>query len=509
MKKIVLAVLIFLLLLTATFPSIPKVSATTTEDLWVSYAPTEDPREPTSDSSSGDYLNTTNQYAKIGSEGVTAEAGVEEGNKPLYVLVFGDEEDRQVWRNFPWDDNYVFRTWDEWASCQLERGDEALVATFGIDIRILGFLEWDTDDSLRSMYSLWDELEADTEQYLGVWYNGESWSGYVDAVIGITAQETPHDPIPIQGLAPTPSILDQGRIFVLLKWYAYWLDDNLAQHEVSHLFCAPDHYEPEPCCAMAGHTHFQWYIWEDGLWIVLNDVPCAYTSYDWCNDCWQIIYNHRYFKRYLFISAGNGGSTSPSPGTYMYDYGPYVKVTAYPSAGFKFKYWILNGVKKYNNPTYVTMEYDYSLKAYFTYTGGGGGGCPILSVYNGLEYVEEGPLDIHAAEDVVVYHELTLMPEEVKKKVYLRLTEPDLPESHSYIDQVKLLAVDGSGETNECHLIGAKHSEDGNVLYELLLSDDVRIDTEPYECIDLTFLAPIGEIDHFTFVIEGYNFKPM
>ena len=34
MKKIVLAVLIFLLLLTPTFPSIPKVSATTTEDLW-------------------------------------------------------------------------------------------------------------------------------------------------------------------------------------------------------------------------------------------------------------------------------------------------------------------------------------------------------------------------------------------------------------------------------------------------------------------------------------------
>jgi len=94
-------------------------------------------------------------------------------------------------------------------------------------------------------------------------------------------------------------------------------------------------------------------------------------------------------------------------------------------------------------------------------------------------------------------------------KVYLRLTEPDLPESHSYIDQVDLLAVDGSGETNECHLIGAKHSEDGNVLYELLRSDDVRTDTEPYECIDLTFLAPIGEIDHFTFAIEGYNFKPM
>ena len=61
MKKIVLAVLI-ILLLALTFPSIPKVSATT-EDLWTTQAlPEEIPREPTSDSPSGDYLDTTNPY---------------------------------------------------------------------------------------------------------------------------------------------------------------------------------------------------------------------------------------------------------------------------------------------------------------------------------------------------------------------------------------------------------------------------------------------------------------
>ena len=31
--------------------------------------------------------------------------------------------------------------WKGWATLQIERGDEALVANFGIDIRILGFIE--------------------------------------------------------------------------------------------------------------------------------------------------------------------------------------------------------------------------------------------------------------------------------------------------------------------------------------------------------------------------------
>ena len=283
MKKIVFAVLI-ILLSALTFPSIPKVSAATTEDLWVSYAsPEEIPSEPISDSPSGDYLDTTNPYASFGSEGATAEVGVEEGNKPLYVLVFGDEEERS--KSYHMGDE--FWHWDLYALLQLERGDEALVANFGIDIRILGFLEWDSDDSLRSMYEMWKELEADTEQYLRKWYNG----AFVDAIIGITAQATPDDNRTIAGLSPARQTLDEWRIFTLLKWQVYWKDDNLVQHEVSHLFYAPDHPEDwsAPCGAMATHTHFVGYTWEDGLWIVLDNVACAYTSHDWCLECYGTI----------------------------------------------------------------------------------------------------------------------------------------------------------------------------------------------------------------------------
>ena len=138
------------------------------------------------------------------------------------------------------------------------------------------------------------------------------------------------------------------------------------------------------------------------------------------------------------------------------------------------------------------------------------GPCPILSVWNGSEYVEEGTLNIHACEDVLFYHTLTVTPKPEGNAYLLRLTEPDLPNSHSYIDQVTLLAYDKSGNSKELRLIGAVHSEYGNVLSELLFSDDTRTDTLPYQTIDLKFLAPIwqGKVEELTFVIEGYNRKP-
>ena len=112
-------------------------------------------------------------------------------------------------------------------------------------------------------------------------------------------------------------------------------------------------------------------------------------------------------------------------------------------------------------------------------------------------------------EDVVVSHTLTVTPESERSAYLLRLTELDLPNSHSYIDQVRLLAFDKLGNFKELRLIGAVHSEYGNVLPQLLFSDDVRIDTLPYQTIDLKFLAPIwqSEVEELTFVIEGYNMK--
>jgi hypothetical protein len=356
MKKMLLAVLIFLLLLTPTFVNVPEVSATQ-DDLCVAYALPEDvPCEPMPENyTAEDYLNTTNPYSQVNPLGEETD---EEGSHPLYVLVFGDEEERNTLRPGP---AHKPCQWDEWAKIQLERSDESLVANFGIDIRILGFLEWDSDDSLDNIYDLWYELEEDTEQYLRQWYDGEWWSGYVDAVIGITSQIGP-DPHP--GLSPGPKYLDQGRIFTLLVWRVYWADDNNVQHEVSHLFYADDH--TPTCCVMAGHTHYRDWIWEDGLWWVFNHIPCAYTAYSWCTSCYQTIQQNsgRYPLRTLTISPSTGGTTN-STGTCIYGNGESVTVTASAYSGYTFNYWLLDGVPYTDNPITVTMNSDHTLTAYF------------------------------------------------------------------------------------------------------------------------------------------------
>jgi len=360
MKKTVLTVLI-LLLLALTFPSVPRVPkvSATAEDLWTTPGLPEDvPSEPMPENyTTEDYLNTTNPYSQINPLGEENET---EGSQPLYVLVFGDEEERDVLR---WWDNPLMRYgWGGWARLQLERGDEALVANFGIDIRILDFLEWDSADHLNTMYDLWYELEEDTEQYLRQWYSGQWWSNYVDAIIGITSQVDPNP----AGLAPGPGFLDQGRNFILLNWLVYWADDNLVQHEVSHLYYAPDHLEH--CCPMASHTHYQTWIWEDIIWWVFSDIHCSKTAYSWCTSCHQVIQQNsgRYPLRTLTISASSGGTTDPTPETYFYGNGESVAVTASAYSGYTFNYWLLDGVDCGSDLTItVTMDSDHTLTAYF------------------------------------------------------------------------------------------------------------------------------------------------
>ena len=74
----------------------------------------------------------------------------------------------------------------------------------------------------------------------------------------------------------------------------------------------------------------------------------------------------------LTIVATAGGTTNPATGTYTYNEGMNVQVSAAPDMNYKFVYWELDGA--YNgaaNPTTVTMNMNHTLKAVFamiTYT---------------------------------------------------------------------------------------------------------------------------------------------
>jgi len=67
----------------------------------------------------------------------------------------------------------------------------------------------------------------------------------------------------------------------------------------------------------------------------------------------------------LTIQTTTGGTTDPSPGDYQYTEGTVVTVTAIPSSGYEFDYWILDSVTKTKNPIDVTMDANHTITAYF------------------------------------------------------------------------------------------------------------------------------------------------
>jgi uncharacterized repeat protein (TIGR02543 family) len=70
-------------------------------------------------------------------------------------------------------------------------------------------------------------------------------------------------------------------------------------------------------------------------------------------------------KQYtLTISANEGGTTDPSPGTHIYDKGTEVAITATPDSGYRFKEWS-GDITGENNPIKITMDSDKSIKANF------------------------------------------------------------------------------------------------------------------------------------------------
>jgi len=215
----------------------------------------------------------------------------------------------------------------------------------------------------------------------------------------------------------------------------------------------------------------------------------------------------------LYISSSLWGRTDPYDGTYTYEYGESVTVTAIPWDDCAFDYWVLDGVNVGNaNPIAITMDADHELKAYFhDLNPGGGDSCPTLFVWNGTVYVDYGVIDIHnpTGEDIV--REVPILKEDVdvssnyKAKFRLREGWEGLNFSESLIDQVKLYAVDSQGNHYLCPLVKAEHSRLGNVLPQLIASDDYKVQILLLETIDLTFIVPYQNAQGFTFTIEGCN----
>jgi len=67
----------------------------------------------------------------------------------------------------------------------------------------------------------------------------------------------------------------------------------------------------------------------------------------------------------LTIQTSTGGTTNPTPGSYIYIQGSSVSVQALPSSDYNFDHWLLDGATRTENPITLIMNQNHSLTAYF------------------------------------------------------------------------------------------------------------------------------------------------
>jgi len=152
-----------------------------------------------------------------------------------------------------------------------------------------------------------------------------------------------------------------------------------------------------------------------GQWVAcfqFGEVP-GYKKPD--DDCNLVTGDKSYTYRYeplptpkykLTIESERGGTTNPPPGTYEYEEGSNVSVSAQPDPGYRFKNWLLDGTRTIEeNPTVVTMDADHTIRARFEeipkYTlhieaGEGGTTDPPPGDY---EYLENSSVSVTAIPD--------------------------------------------------------------------------------------------------------------
>jgi hypothetical protein len=76
-------------------------------------------------------------------------------------------------------------------------------------------------------------------------------------------------------------------------------------------------------------------------------------------------------KKYLYISVGEGGTTLPAPGTYMYNVGENVTITAFPDEGYTVGTWTVDGVEVARQVGSITVTMDADHNVIVTFWKGG------------------------------------------------------------------------------------------------------------------------------------------
>jgi len=110
---------------------------------------------------------------------------------------------------------------------------------------------------------------------------------------------------------------------------------------------------------------------EPTTWTVADETPAVFSTIQDTVDAANNGDSASIEYVVLSIVVNGYGSTSPAVGSYTYENGSEIAVTANDSyaSGWLFEYWVLDGLtkieRKKHNPLYLTMDQNHELMAVF------------------------------------------------------------------------------------------------------------------------------------------------
>jgi hypothetical protein len=161
---------------------------------------------------------------------------------------------------------------------------------FAISFQIVDYQSYDSDDSLTDAYARFDEATLEVQS-----------NHSFNILVAFTGQSLMHRGYRVWGVA------NQSDAAVLVRHYYPFgvgqATDEILQHEVSHLYGAPDHYKEGLNCVMNVYPYwigFPYYYY----------VVTAVTTQAWCDGCKNIIRSNRELWGRAYGGEGDGGGGS-------------------------------------------------------------------------------------------------------------------------------------------------------------------------------------------------------
>jgi hypothetical protein len=169
------------------------------------------------------------------------------------IVAAADEEFMRIgYRIFP--DRLV--SWKEAIMDIVERADNYIHDRYSINFRVVSFITWSSSNYTNQDEFLHHELADQT-----------GWNPSVRGktiLLGFTGQEmVDQEGQLVFGISFNPDF--NGTRAALVRSRAYWMDDQIVHHEISHLLGQTDHCRRDDCVMSTKIRRV--YTWADDSWI--------------------------------------------------------------------------------------------------------------------------------------------------------------------------------------------------------------------------------------------------